>query len=277
MTGTNKIYTGNCRKVLKHISDASVNLVYLDPPFGINKERTYVRLKTDKDLTGDRTGFGGQRYSSHEISTQSYPDTFKDYSEFIRSVLTPLYRVLSDNGSIFLHVDYHHAHHVRFVLDEIFGADNFKNEIIWAWDYGAKPKNRWPAKHNNIFWYTKNPEKYIFNHDAIDRIPYMAPGLVGERKAKLGKIPTDVFWGTIVPTNGKERTGYPTQKPLWLLKRIVSVHSNKGDLVLDPFAGSGTTGEAAGMLARKFILIDSNPAAIKIASKRLRRFNPTVV
>lgn len=272
-----KIYSGDCRKILPCIPNDSVNLVYCDPPFGIGKDRTYVRLKTDTDPTGDRTGFGAKRYRTKEVSTQSYADAFEDYSKFIRPRLKSLYRVLAPNGSLFLHVDYRNSHHCRLILDEIFGPENFKNEIIWAWDYGAKPKNRWPAKHNNIFWYTKNPKNYTFNRDAIDRIPYMAPSLVGEKKAKLGKVPTSCWWGTIVPTNGKERTGYPTQKPLWLLKRIVSVHSNKGDTVLDAFAGSGTTGEAAGMLGRNFILMDSNPIAVTLAAKRLKRFKPTLV
>jgi site-specific DNA-methyltransferase (adenine-specific) len=176
---------------------------------------------------------------------------------------------LKPNGSIYFHIDYREVHYCKLLLDSIFGRDCFLNEIIWAYDYGARSKTKWPAKHDNILWYCKNPDDYIFNYGQLDRIPYMAPGLVGPEKAALGKTPTDTWWHTIVSPNGKEKTGYPTQKPLAIIKRIISASSNPGDVVLDFFAGSGTVGEAASSLGRDFILVDNNPEAIEVMRKRL--------
>ena len=190
--------------------------------------------------------------------------------------LQEAYRILTPDGSLFLHIDYREVHYVKVLLDQIFGRESFINELIWSYDYGGKPKNRWPAKHDNILWYAKDPEHYVFNYEAIDRIPYMAPDLVGPEKAERGKIPTDVWWMTIVPTNSREKTGYPTQKPLKLLNRIVQVHSNAGDTVLDFFAGSGTTGVAAANAQRKFILIDSSPDAIRVMAERLAFASPKI-
>ena len=190
--------------------------------------------------------------------------------------LEQAYRILSPDGSLFLHIDYREVHYVKVLLDQIFGRSSFINELIWSYDYGGKPKNRWPAKHDNILWYAKDPENYVFNYDAIDRIPYMAPDLVGPDKAARGKIPTDVWWMTIVPTNSKEKTGYPTQKPIKLLNRIVQVHSKEGDTVLDFFAGSGTTGVAAAKAQRRFLLMDSNPDAIRVMADRLSFASPNV-
>lgn len=159
------------------------------------------------------------------------------------------------------------------MLDEIFGRECFLNEIIWAYDYGGRPKNRWPPKHDNILFYAKEPGKHIFNVDGIERIPYMAPSLVGDEKAALGKLPTDVWWHTIVPTNSREKTGYPTQKPLGILRRIIQASSRPNDIVLDFFAGSGTTGVAALELGRRFILVDNNPEAIQVMLKRFEGVN----
>ena len=178
-------------------------------------------------------------------------------------------RCLAPAGSLFVHLDAREVHYVKIALDRLLGRDRFINEIIWAYDYGGRPKDRWPAKHDTILWYAMDPERYTFNYDAIDRIPYMAPDLVGPEKAARGKTPTDVWWHTIVPTNGKEKTGYPTQKPLGILRRLIAVHSNPGDTVLDFFAGSGTTGAAAAELGRGSILIDSSPDAIEVMRRRL--------
>ena len=177
--------------------------------------------------------------------------------------------MLHPHGSFFLHIDYREVHYCKVMLDEIFGRESFVNEIIWAYDYGGRPKSRWPAKHDNILWYAKTPEHYTFNFDEMDRIPYMAPGLVGKTKAARGKTPTDVWWHTIVATNGGEKTGYPTQKPLGVLNRIVKVHSSPGDTLLDFFAGSGTLGESAALHNRSSILIDNNIPGIKIIMDRL--------
>lgn len=198
-----------------------------------------------------------------------YADTFEDYLAFLRPRLEEAHRLLKPEGSLFLHLDAREVHYAKVMLDEIFGRASFRNEIIWAYDYGGKPRDRWPAKHDNILWYSRDPGRYTFHYEEIDRIPYMAPELVGPEKAARGKIPTDVWWMTVVPTNSREKTGYPTQKPMKLLERIVRVHSNAGDLVLDFFAGSGTTGAAAAALGRRFLLIDSNPEAVEVMRRRL--------
>lgn len=267
-----KIVLAENLRYLRTLPDACVDLIYIDPPFGVNKKRAHTHVSTDQDKRGDRVGFGGKRYKTTKGQTLWFDDSFADYLKFISPRLREARRILKKHGSIFVHVDHHQAHYVRIKLDELFGPACYKNEIIWAYDFGGRSKTRWPAKHDTIFWYSKDPDTYTFNRAAIDRIPYMAPGLAGEEKAKLGKVPTDVWWMTIVPTNSRERTGYPTQKPLKLLKRIVAVHSNKGDIVLDFFCGTGTTGEAAAKLGRKFILVDSNQAAIKICRKRIGDF-----
>ena len=256
--------------VLTSLPDGAVDLIYVDPPFntGRTQERRSIRTVRDED-GGDRVGFQGNRYRTVEIGSSAYADSFDDYLSFLEPRFRQAQRVLKSNGSFFLHVDYREVHYCKVLLDEIFGRPSFINEIVWAYDYGARSKSRWPAKHDNILWYAKDPEDYTFNYEDVDRIPYMAPGLVGPDKAARGKTPTDVWWHTIVPTNGKEKTGYPTQKPLGIMDRIVRVHSNPGDVVLDFFAGSGTTGEAAAKLERNFILVDNNPEAIRVMEKRL--------
>ncbi len=262
---------------LSGVSDDSVNLIYIDPPFNTGAKQSMTSLKTVRDDDGDRTGFGGNRYRTERGDSKSYLDTFDDYIGFLAPRIEEARRVLAADGSLFLHVDYRESHYCKILLDQIFGRDSFMNEIIWSYDYGGRSKRKWPAKHDSIFWYTVDPKSYTFNVDAIDRIPYMAPSLVGKEKAARGKIPTDVWWQTIVPTNGKERTGYPTQKPLAILERIVKVHSNPGELVMDFFAGSGTTGMAAAKNDRSFTLVDANPEAVQVAVKRLVEYEPECV
>jgi site-specific DNA-methyltransferase (adenine-specific) len=262
---------------LSNVPDGAANLVYIDPPFNTGGQQSITRLKTVRDDDGDRTGFGGNRYRTERQSSAAYLDNFDDYMGFLAPRIEEARRVLADNGSLFLHVDQHESHYCKVLLDRVFGRDSFINEIIWSYDYGGRSKKKWPSKHDTIFWYALDPANYTFNTDAIDRIPYMAPGLVGKEKAARGKIPTDVWWQTIVPTSGKERTGYPTQKPLAILERIVKVHSNPGDLVLDFFAGSGTTGVAAARNDRQFVLVDSNPEAVQVAAKRLTEYTPECI
>ena len=265
------IIQGDNLAALREMESDSVDLIYIDPPFNTGKTQTRPRLQTIRDdANGDRTGFKGQRYRTVKLGTSSYADTFEDYIGFLRPRMIEAHRVLAEHGSFFFHIDPREVHYCKVMLDEVFGRDCFQNEIIWAYDYGARAKKRWPAKHDNILWYSKHPEIYTFNLDECDRIPYMAPGLVGEVKAALGKTPTDVWWHTIVPTNGKERTGYATQKPLGLIERIVKVHSNPGDVCLDFFAGSGTLGEAAAKNGREFLLVDSNIEAISAINERLK-------
>ena len=274
----NTIVLGDNLHALPAIDDGAAALIYIDPPFNTGKVQARERLRTVRDeQNGDRMGFQGRRYRTVSLGASSFPDAFDDFLGFLEPRLAEARRVLAPTGSFFLHVDYREVHYCKVLLDEIFGRDCFMNEIIWAYDYGARPKSRWPAKHDNILWYVKDPSRYTFNYNAIDRIPYMAPGLVGPEKAKRGKTPTDVWWRTIVPTNGREKTGYPTQKPLAILERIVSVHSDPGDLVLDFFAGSGTTGEAATRLGRRYYLIDNNPGAARVMAQRLAFSNPACV
>lgn len=262
---------------LREVPNAAVDLIYIDPPFNTGTQQSITRLKTVRDEGGDRTGFGGNRYRTERQGSTSYLDAFEDYMAFLAPRIDEARRVLVDNGSIFLHVDQHESHYCKVLLDRVFGRKSFINEIIWSYDYGGRSKKKWPTKHDTIFWYAIDPANYTFNANAIDRIPYMAPGLVGKEKAARGKVPTDVWWQTIVPTSGKERTGYPTQKPLAILERIVKVHSNPGDMVMDFFAGSGTTGVAAARNDRLFVLVDSNPEAVQVAAKRLTEYTPECV
>lgn len=254
--------------VLREMRDACVDLIYVDPPFNTGKTQKQVRLATHRAPDGDRIGFQGRRYATERLGEQSYPDVHEDYLGFLAPRLQEAHRVLSDRGTLYFHIDYREVHYCKVLLDGIFGRDCFLNEVIWAYDYGARSRRRWPAKHDNILVYVKNPRRYTFNADAVDRIPYMAPGLVGAEKAARGKLPTDTWWHTIVPTSGPERTGYPTQKPLGILRRIVLASSNPGDLVLDFFAGSGTTGAACLELQRDFVLVDSSPQALRTMAAR---------
>jgi site-specific DNA-methyltransferase (adenine-specific) len=269
MSNSCQLYHGDNLLFLRDLPDASVPLVYIDPPFNTGKKQARTRIRTVRDADGDRVGFGGQAYRSEVRGRMAYDDSFADFEAFLEPRLRQVYRLLSEHGSLFFHIDYREVHYCKILLDQIFGRDCFQNEIIWAYDYGGRSKNRWSAKHDNILWYSKHPKQYTYRFDDIDRIPYMAPGLVGPEKAARGKTPTDTWWHTIVPTNGKERTGYPTQKPLGILNRIVRVHSNPGETVLDCFAGSGTTGEAALQQGRSAILMDSNPEAIAVIRQRL--------
>ena len=264
------IILGDNLDVLHTMPDGEFQLIYIDPPFNTGKAQSRTRIKVTPDANGDRTGFQGRRYKTQVVSASSYGDIFDDYLAFLRPRLLEAHRVLDEHGSLFFHIDYREVHYCKVMLDEIFGRDSFINEIIWAYDYGARSKKRWPAKHDNILWYAKDPANYTYNYDAIDRIPYLAPGLVGPEKAARGKTPTDVWWHTIV--TGKEKTGYSTQKPLDIIQRIVRVHSHPGDRLLDFFAGSGTLGEAAHLEGREFVLVDNNPEAVAVMRKRLAHY-----
>jgi len=264
----NQIHFGDNLPFLQSLPESTVDLIYIDPPFNTGKMQSRRQLKTTRSDSGDRIGFGDQSYTTEVIATRDYRDSFKDYRVFLEPRLLEAYRVLKPSGSLYFHIDFREAHYCKILLDEIFGRENFLNEIIWAYDFGGRAKDRWPAKHDNIFYYVKDAQNYTFNQQDIDRIPYMAPGLVGEEKAKKGKLPTDTWWHTIVGTNSREKTGYPTQKPLGVLERIICASSNPGDLVLDFFAGSGTTGAACLKLGRRFILVDNNPQAMEVMHKR---------
>ncbi len=262
------IYFGDNLTHLQTLPSASINLIYIDPPFNTGKTQSRTQIKTERTAEGDRVGFGGNRYETIKLGERAYHDRFSDYLAFLEPRLLEAHRLLKPDGSIYFHIDYREVHYCKILLDGIFGRENFLNEIIWAYDYGGRAKDRWAAKHDNILYYAKDAAHYTFNRDAIDRIPYMAPSLVGKEKAERGKLPTDTWWHTIVATNGKEKTGYPTQKPLGIIRRIIKASSNPGDVVLDFFAGSGTVGAACLELGRDFILMDANPQALETMKKR---------
>lgn len=271
-----RIYFADNLQVLPGLADGSFELIYVDPPFNTGRTQARTQMRMVPDADGDRTGFSGRRYRTIKLGTRAYADVFDDYLEFLWPRLEQAYRLLAPTGSFFLHLDYREVHYAKVALDQIFGRACFMNEIVWAYDYGARSRSRWSAKHDNILWYAKDPARYTFEYAAIDRIPYMAPGLVGPEKAKRGKTPTDTWWSTIVSPSGKEKTGYPTQKPLRVVERIVRVHSRVGDRLLDFFAGSGTFGEAAVRLGREVTLIDDNPEAIEVMRRRLGFAAPVV-
>lgn len=267
-----EFYLGDNLKILDDMVGSEVSLIYIDPPFNTGKYMKHNRVKAVRSSNGT-VGYGGNHYSLKQISSIGYDDKFEDYEAFLRPRIEAAYSLLAPNGSFFLHVDCRESHYCKVMMDQIFGRENFMNEIIWSYDYGARSKKKWSWKHDNILWYVKDKDDYIFNYDVIDRIPYRAPDLVGAEKAARGKTPTDVWWNSIIGTNSKEREaggGYPTQKPLAILNRIVLVHSNEGDIVLDFFAGTGTTGVAAITNNRKAILIDNSSTALKVIKYRIR-------
>ncbi|MBA3416885.1 MAG: site-specific DNA-methyltransferase [Chloroflexia bacterium] len=263
-----RILFGDNLPILEAMPAGSANLIYVDPPFNTGKAQRRTRLETTASADGDRTGFQGRRYQTVRVGTKSFGDLFDDYLGFLEPRLVEAHRVLAADGTLYLHLDYRELHYVKVLMDALFGRENFLNEVIWAYDYGGRPKDRWPPKHDTILVYVKNRADYVFNYDEIERIPYMAPGLVTPEKAARGKLPTDTWWHTIVATNGREKTGYPTQKPLGIVKRIVAASSRPGDLVLDFFAGSGTTGAASHLLGRRFVLVDDNPEALAVMARR---------
>ena len=260
--------------VLPGFADASFDLIYIDPPFNTGRPQARTQITTIRDEAGDRVGFHGARYRTVKVGTRSFADCFDDYLAFLEPSLHHAHRLLKADGSFFLHLDFREVHYAKVLLDQIFGRESFINEIIWSYDYGGRSRQRWSPKHDTLLWYAKNPRRYTFRYDDIDRIPYMPPHLVGPAKAARGKTPTDCWWHTIVSPNGKEKTGYPTQKPLAILERIVRVHSNPGDQLLDFFAGSGTFGEAAARHGRHATLIDQSPDAIAIMRRRLAAWLP---
>ncbi len=253
-------------------------LAYLDPPFNTGHVQKRDRFRAKRTSSGEgRRGFHGLRYSIERVESGTFADSFDDYAAFLMPRIEAIVRCLTPDGSLFVHLDYREVHYIKVALDRLLGRERFMNELIWAYDYGARPSRRWPAKHDTILWYVLDPDAYVFEREAMDRIPYMAPGLVTREKAERGKTPTDVWWHTIVPTNGREKTGYPTQKPLGIVERIVKVHSQPGDVVLDAFAGSGTTADAAARNDRGFVMIDDSAEAVRVMRERLALWSPEVV
>jgi site-specific DNA-methyltransferase (adenine-specific) len=263
------VIEGDNAEVLAALPEATFDLIYVDPPFNTGRAQARNTLAVSSDPEGARIGFGGRRYRSKLLQSLAYDDAFADYLGFLEPRLTRARALLAPHGTLYFHIDYREAHYCKLLLDEIFGRDAFLNEIIWAYDYGAKPRRRWPAKHDTILVYVRTPGAHHFDSEAVDREPYMAPGLVSAEKAARGKRPTDVWFHTIVPTNGAEKTGYPTQKPVGVIRRLVAASSRPGGWCLDPFAGSGTLGAVCAELGRRYVLVDSQPDAIAVMRARL--------
>jgi site-specific DNA-methyltransferase (adenine-specific) len=263
------VLAGDNSLVLGRLPAQSFDLIYMDPPFNTGRAQSRLTLSVRADEDGQRVGFGGRRYASQLLRSLSYDDAFADYLGFLEPRLVRARELLAPHGTLYFHIDYREAHYCKLLLDELFGRDAFLNEIIWAYDYGAKPRRRWPAKHDTILAYVRTPGAHHFDADAVEREPYMAPGLVGAEKAARGKRPTDVWFHTIVPTTGREKTGYPTQKPEGVLRRLVAASSRQGGWCLDPFAGSGTLGVVCRQLGRRFVLIDQSPVAVDVMRRRL--------
>jgi site-specific DNA-methyltransferase (adenine-specific) len=263
------VFLGDNAEVLPAFPDAAFQLVYVDPPFNTGSVRRRRTIVARRDEQGDRVGFGGRRYRTDQAGTHAFADAYGDYAGFLGPRLAEARRLLSDDGTLYVHLDYREAHYVKVLLDALFGRSCFLNELIWAYDFGGRARDRWPAKHDTILVYARRVGTHHFDRSAVDRIPYMAPGLVPPEKAALGKLPTDVWWHTIVPTSGSEKTGYPTQKPAGVLRRVVQASSSPGRRVLDFFAGSGTTGAVAHELGRSFVLVDQNPEALEVMRRRL--------
>ncbi|HWL33809.1 MAG TPA: site-specific DNA-methyltransferase [Gaiellaceae bacterium] len=264
-----EILLGDNLPLLRELEDATFQLVYIDPPFNTGRTQKRVTLETVADDAGDRVGFGERTYRTRVLAESSYLDSFDDYLRFLEPRLEEARRLLTSSGTLYFHVDYREAHYCKLLLDELFGRACFLNEIIWAYDYGARSKSRWPAKHDTILVYVKDANAYYFDSEEVDREPYMAPGLVTAEKAARGKLPTDVWWHTIVPTNGREKTGYATQKPEGIVRRMVLASTRPGDWCLDFFAGSGTLGAVAAKLGRRYVLIDASAEAVSVMRERL--------
>jgi site-specific DNA-methyltransferase (adenine-specific) len=269
MHGDGKVILGDNLEVLPGLREETFQLIYIDPPFNTGRAQTRRTLRTVSDESGDRTGFTGRRYKTRLLAESSYLDDFEDYLAFLEPRLREARRLLAQSGTFYFHIDHREAHYCKLLLDEIFGRECFLNEIVWAYDYGARSKRRWPTKHDTILVYVKDPAGYYYDAEAVDREPYMAPGLVTPEKAAKGKLPTDVWWHTIVPTSGREKTGYPTQKPEGIVRRMIQASTRPGDWCLDFFAGSGTLGAVAAKLERRYVLIDCNPEAVRIMRERL--------
>jgi site-specific DNA-methyltransferase (adenine-specific) len=274
----NRIIQGDNLEVLPTLPAAFARLIYIDPPFNTGGVQRRRRQRGTASENGNRApGFGGRRFRTKIVPSPDYSDEFDDYLGFLMPRVEASLRCLTADGSLFVHLDYREVHYVKVALDRLLGRRRFMNEIVWAYDFGARTRSRWPCKHDTILWYAMDPKKYVFNFEAMDRLPYMAPKLVTPEKRERGKTPTDVWWQTIVPTNSREKTGYPTQKPLALLERIVKVHTCPGDVVLDFFAGSGTSGEAAARHGRWFVLVDESGEAVAVMKKRLAAWMQAVV
>ncbi len=274
--GSNYVVEGDNLQVIAQLAGGAFRLIYLDPPFNTGRQQRRQSMRTRRSESGRRVGFKGQSYETVKGEVFAYADSFVDYWQFLEPRLREAHRLLAEDGTLYLHLDYREAHYAKVSLDTLFGAGCFLNEIIWAYDYGARSTRRWPPKHDTILVYVKDPERYFFAAQAVEREPYLAPGLVTPEKAARGKLPTDVWWHTIVSPTGREKTGYATQKPEAIIRRMLQASTEPKDWTLDFFAGSGTLGAVAAQLGRRFVLVDSNPQAMAVMRKRLTAASDTV-
>ncbi len=270
----NKLICGDNLEELAKLPKESIDLIYIDPPFFTHKQYEVV--------------FGD------EAEIRSFKDRWEGGTENYISWLKPrvqaLYEILKSTGSFYIHCDWHANAHIRIMLDEIFGVENFRNEIIWAYKGGGQSKTRFPRKHDTIYFYTKG-DNWTFNYnepslkeeycrELKDEVAIRRPG--GKKKVykwegnPLGKMVEDVWNIPVINPMAEERVGYPTQKPEALLKRIIEASSNKNDIVLDAFCGCGTTVAVAQRLGRRWIGIDISPTAIKIMQRRLGKTLGTI-
>lgn len=275
----NKIFWGDNLQVMSHLLKkyrGKIDLIYIDPPFD---------SKADYKKKIDVKGVGKTISDSTSFEEKQYGDiwTNDEYLQFMYERLIIMRELLSDKGTIYLHCDWHKSHHLRMLMDEVFGFDKFVNEVIWHYSGAGTPKGCWAKRHDNIFVYSKTYE-YTFNADDV-RIEYadttkerfshtinnVRNGInFGSQSLNpLGKYPEDVLKVSIEAPSANIRTGYPTQKPESLIEKIIKASSNAGDIVFDCFMGSGTTQAVAMKLGRRFIGADINLGAIQTTTKRL--------
>ena len=253
-----------------------VDLIYVDPPYGIKIDEkfgmpSWNSLNEPKNRVDEIINVG-LLCSKGECN----------YLRWLYPRLVLMRKLLSEKGSIYLHIDWHVGHYVKILLDDVFGKDNFRNEIIWCYRQGGRSESNYSQKHDTIYWYSKSNSQWVFNGDSV-RIPYEGTGgyqtsgrgvIINGKVYKpneLGKIPEDWWDIPAIPPMSMERIGYATQKPEKLIERIIKASSNEGSIVLDVFGGSGTTAAVAERLGRRWIVIDNNPMAIQTINKRLSK------
>lgn len=270
----NKIFWGDNLQVMSHLMKeyrGKINLIYIDPPFD---------SKADYKKKIEIKGIGKALSDSSSFEEKQYGDiwTNDEYLQFMYERFISLRELLSETGTIIVHLDYHKCHHIRLVMDEVFGPDNFRNEMIWTYNGGATPPKDYPRKHDNLLRYVKDSKKNNwtfnieyrpYNEQTAERMKHIHKGVMVD--LDRGTPMTDWWTDIKVPTGpmNQEKNGYPTQKPEKLLERIIKACSNPGDIVFDCFMGSGTTQAVAMRLGRRFIGADINLGAIQTTTKRL--------
>lgn len=277
--GNGEILQGDNLILMQQLIDAGVevDLVYIDPPYGIKVDEKFGMLAW-KDV------FEPKNRVDEIINIELLCSKGEcNYLRWLYPRLVLLKELLSERGSIYLHIDWHAGHYVKLIMDDIFGKENFRNEIVWCYRQGGRSQSNYSQKHDTIYWYSKSNSQWVFNGDSV-RVPYegtggyqtSGKGVVINGKVykpnELGKIPEDWWDIPAIPPMSMERIGYATQKPEALLERIIKGSSNEDSIVLDVFGGSGTTAAVAERLGRRWIIIDNNPEAIEIITKRIKKW-----